>query len=180
MRGHFGHLAGVEADSAAAEPAGRVYDRWITAPLSPGLPIDRAYDVVVCADVLEHLAEPEALLPAIRGWLAPEGLLFVSLPNVANVTVRLSLLAGSFEYAERGILDRTHLRLYTRKSGRRLLEEAGFRVERTTATAMPAELAVPTLGRPPLRAPARALLSAAARSWPTLFGYQFLFEARRT
>jgi predicted TPR repeat methyltransferase len=170
----------VEADPSAAEAGKKIYDRWICASLAPGISLDRAFDVIVCADVLEHLPRPEELLPTIRGWLTPDGLLLVSLPNIANITSRLSLLAGRFAYADRGILDRTHLRFYTRKTGRRLLEEGGFRIGRIAATAMPAELGAPWLGRFPFRAPVRALLFGAAAAWPTLLGYQFLYEARRT
>ncbi len=178
MRGHFAHLTGLEADpAAAAEPGAKLYDRWIPSPLTPELSPGRTFDVVVCADILEHLAAPEEVLRAVGRCLAPGGLLLVSLPNVANVTVRLALLAGRFPYAERGILDRTHLRFYTRASGRRLLEEAGFRIHRVTASAMPLELAVAALRRIPLRAAARSLASASARAWPTLFAYQFVFEA---
>jgi len=134
--------------------------------------------VIVCADVLEHLADPARILASVREWLAPGGVLLVSVPNVANAAVRLSLLAGRFEYAEKGILDRTHLRFFTRKSGKTLIEKAGFRVVRIRATPVPAELALPVLGRSPLRPLSRGLASAAARVWPTLFGYQFLYDAR--
>jgi 2-polyprenyl-3-methyl-5-hydroxy-6-metoxy-1,4-benzoquinol methylase len=137
----------------------------------------RTFDVVVCADVLEHLEEPAAVLARVRSWISPGGALFVSLPNVANVAVRLALLAGRFEYAEAGILDRTHLRFFTRRSARRLVEEAGFRIRRLRPTPIPAELALPILGRGPLRGLVRAFFSAAAAAWPTLFGYQFVIEA---
>ena len=169
-------MAGLEADPAVRPPAG-VYDEWITDSLSADRSWSRPFDVVVCADVLEHLPEPDAVLARIRRWMAPDGVLLVSLPNVANVAVRLALLAGRFEYAETGILDRTHLRFYTRRSARRLVENAGFRIRSARATPIPAELAIPLLARPPLRAPARAIAAAAAAAWPTLFGYQFVLEA---
>ena len=136
------------------------------------------FDVVVCADVLEHLPRPEELLARIRAWLAPGGHLFVSLPNVANVTVRAGLLLGRFPYAEKGILDRTHLRFYTRKSARRLLEEAGFRVR---SRSPPPRCPTSSPSRPwaarPLSGPVRAFASGTAKLWPTLFGYQFVLEA---
>jgi hypothetical protein len=91
--------------------------------------------------------------------------------------VRASLLLGRFPYADRGILDRTHLRFYTRASARRLLEESGFGVLWETATAMPVELALPALGRPPLAGAVRAGARLLSAAWPTLFGYQFVFEA---
>jgi len=134
--------------------------------------------VVVCADVLEHLSDPASLLASARRWIAPQGLLLVSIPNVANLAIRLSLAAGRFEYTDTGILDRTHLRFFTRESANRLIDAAGFRVTKIRATAVPAELAVPVLSRAPLRGPSRGFFTAAARVWPTLFGYQFLFDAR--
>ncbi len=179
VRGRCAYLAGVEPDPTLPPDCREGYDDWrSTDALSAGS-WDAPFDAVVCADVLEHLPRPEELLARIREWLAPGGFLFVSLPNVANVTVRAGLLLGRFPYAEKGILDRTHLRFYTRKSARRLLEEAGFRVLRVSATAMPYELAVPALGRAPLSGPVRAFASGTAKLWPTMFGYQFVLEAQR-
>ena len=178
VRDHVAHLTGVEWDPAAASAATAAeYDRWITSRLSPELPVERQFDVVVCADILEHLSAPEELLDAIRGWLAPGGILLASIPNVANITIRLALLAGRFPYSDRGLLDRTHLRFYTRRSALRLVGDRGFDVKRVVATAMPVELALPFLGRLPLRPLSRSLTLAAARLWPTLFGYQFVVEA---
>ena len=186
-RGHLGravrdrcaYLAGVEADATVPADSRSAYDDWRQADALAPLDWDEPFDVVVCADVLEHLAEPEKLLDRIRGWLKPGGTLLASIPNAANVSVRLALLAGRFEYAERGILDRTHLRFYTRSTARRLLEGNGWIVRGVEATAMPYELALPWLSRPPLAAATRSFARASARTWPTLFGYQFLFEALR-
>jgi len=172
-------LAGVEPDPTLPPDARDGYDDWRPADaLAPG-DWSAPFDAVVCADVLEHLPRPEELLTRIHGWLRPGGTLLVSLPNVANVTVRAALLAGRFPYADRGILDRTHLRFYTRRSARHLLEGSGFRVRDVEATAMPYELAAAALGRAPLRGPVRAFARASARLWPTLFGYQFVLEAER-
>ena len=141
---------------------------------------EQPFDVVVCADVLEHLASPEALLARIHHWLHPEGILLVSIPNIANVSIRAALLFGRFRYTERGILDRSHLCFYTRSSARQLLD--GLRVSRASIepTAMPYELALPSLSHAALAAPTRAFAQATARAWPTLFGYQFVFEAVRS
>ena len=102
-------------------------------------------------------------------------------PRVAANT-RLSirgLLFGRFRYTDRGILDRSHLSFYTRSSARQLLEGSGFRVRAAEPTAMPYELAIPAVSRPPLVGAARDIAQATARLWPTLFGYQFVFEAVR-
>ena len=179
VRRRCAYLAGVEPDPSLPSECREGYDDWREADALSAGGWDAPFDVVVCADVLEHLPRPEELLARIREWLAPGGLLFVSLPNVANVTVRGALLLGRFPYAEKGILDRTHLRFYTRRSARRLLEDAGFRVHRVDATAMPYELAAPFLGRPPLAAAVRAFATGSAKLWPTMFGYQFVIESER-
>jgi 2-polyprenyl-3-methyl-5-hydroxy-6-metoxy-1,4-benzoquinol methylase len=179
VRDRCSYLAGVEADSGVPAAARALYDDWREADVLAPLTWDEPFDVVVCADVLEHLPEPEMLMDRIRGWLKPGGTLLASIPNTANLTVRLGLLLGRFEYAERGLLDRTHLRFYTRASARRLLEGSGLIVRRVEATAMPYELALPMLSRSPLSMATRSWARFSARLWPTLFGYQFLFEAQR-
>jgi predicted TPR repeat methyltransferase len=172
-------LAGVEPSGSVPSSSREGYDDWrATDALSAGN-WPAPFDVVVCADVLEHLPEPERLLARISAWLAPGGTLLVSLPNVANVSVRAALLTGRFPYADRGILDRTHLRFYTRDSGRGLLESAGFQISDVEPTAMPYELAWPFLARPPWSGLSRAFATGSARLLPTLLGYQFVFEALR-
>jgi len=172
------YLAGVEADPGVPAAARAVYDDWREADALSPLAWDEPFDVVVCADVLEHLSAPEDLLERVRGWLKPGGTLLASIPNAANLSVRLDVLLGRFEYAERGIFDRTHLRFFTRASARRLLERSGLAVRRIDATAMPYELAFPPLSRQPFAFLARSGARLTARLWPTLFGYQFLLEAQ--
>ena len=174
------YLAGVELDPEAAEEGAPFFDESLTGDLLEGVsgPWKELFDVIVAGDVLEHLPRPDVLLGSLRLLLGPDGVLLLSLPNVANITVRLGLLFGRFRYAPRGILDRTHLRFYTRKTGRALLEESGYRVLRIDATAMPVELAFPALSRPPFAGAVRTAALAAARLLPTLFGYQFVYEAR--
>lgn len=172
-------LAGVEPDLHLLPAARDGYDEWRACGAEDAGSWDRPFDVIVCADVLEHFARPEILLAKIRTWLRPGGTLLVSLPNVANISVRGALLFGHFRYAERGILDRTHLSFFTRSSARQLLEEAGFQVENADPTAMPYELAIPALASPPWSAPVRSFARLTARAMPTLFGYQFVIEARK-
>lgn len=174
------YLAGVEFDPEAAQEGARFFDQPVVGDLLDGIsgPFRERFDVIVAGDVLEHLPRPEDLLSALRPLLKTDGVLLLSLPNIANATVRFGLLFGRFAYARRGILDRTHLRFFTQATGRALLEGNGYRVVSVDATAMPLELAVPALGRPPLAGLARAAALSAARLWPTLLGYQFVYEAR--
>ena len=86
------------------------------------------FDVIIFGDILEHTKNPEEILQQAQGILKPEGRIIVSIPNVAHWRVRFGLLFGRFEYQEAGILDRTHLRFYTRKSGRTFVEKSGYRI----------------------------------------------------
>jgi 2-polyprenyl-3-methyl-5-hydroxy-6-metoxy-1,4-benzoquinol methylase len=179
VRDRCSYLAGVEPDRSLPPSAREGYDDWRTVDARHAGEWDRPFDVVVCADVLEHLANPEQLLARIHHWLHPEGILLASIPNIANVSIRAALLFGHFRYTERGILDRTHLSFYTRSSAHRLISDSGFRVTSVRSTAMPYELALPFLSHAALAAPTRAFAQSTARLFPTLFGYQFVFEAVR-
>lgn len=88
------------------------------------------FDQILLADVLEHLPAPEALLPRLPSLLEPGGSVVVSLPNIAFVRARARLLAGRWDYEPCGIFDATHLRFFTRATARRLLRDAGLRIER--------------------------------------------------
>src|SRR5215813_5876346 len=83
------------------------------------------FDVILFADVLEHLREPDATLLRVSPLLADEGAIIASIPNIAHGSVRLSLLHGEFRYRDKGLLDNTHLRFFTRDSVQDLFEETG-------------------------------------------------------
>jgi len=91
---------------------------------------DGAYDAILCLDFLEHLADPWSFLEAVKSKLSPSGCLIASLPNLRRVKVLWNLaVRGRFDYAEEGIMDRTHLRFFTRKSALELMNSGGFIVE---------------------------------------------------
>ncbi|HVE47627.1 MAG TPA: class I SAM-dependent methyltransferase [Acidimicrobiales bacterium] len=123
---------GVDGDarSLAAVPA-NVYEDVTRLDLDHDQPPwpHLSFDVVVAADVLEHLVSPVPALEALIRRLDHGGKVIVSVPNVANVVVRGRLLLGQFEYQDVGILDRTHLHLYTFATAQRLLEDCGLQVE---------------------------------------------------
>jgi 2-polyprenyl-3-methyl-5-hydroxy-6-metoxy-1,4-benzoquinol methylase len=140
--------------------------------------LPRGYDVMIAADVLEHLLSPERTLRMVHEALRPGGRLLVSVPNVAHLYVRLALLFGRFPYADRGILDRTHRVFFSRHSARELLAGCGFGIEREAVTTVPLPLAFPHWPAWLLRSGAW-LLEKVTRAFPQLFGYQFLVSARR-
>jgi 2-polyprenyl-3-methyl-5-hydroxy-6-metoxy-1,4-benzoquinol methylase len=166
------NVDGIEPDQDMATLAGReyraVYAQRIEDALSDLLPKrSGTYDVLLLLDVLEHLTDPWAVLAACRGFLRPGGMALVSIPNVAHWSVRKSLLLGRWRYDEHGLLDRTHLRFFTRRSARQLVTQAGWEVHHESAS----------LGQPPLlRIPNRRL--ALLERWSELFAVQFLFEIR--
>jgi len=176
----FDDIVGVERDPQRSAEAAQWYREHYTADVErQSLPAHlTGFDVVICGDVLEHLREPRDLLLALKPLLKQDGRLVVSVPNVANWTVRLSLLGGRFTYADRGLLDRTHLRFYTQRTARQLLESAGFAVESCDPTPIPFEHAL--AGFVPASA-ARAIEAGyflLAAAWKTMFAYQFVFVAR--
>jgi 2-polyprenyl-3-methyl-5-hydroxy-6-metoxy-1,4-benzoquinol methylase len=137
------------------------------------------FDRVLLLDVLEHLVEPERLLAHVGKALKPNGRLVVSLPNVANISVRLALLFGRFNYVERGILDRTHLHFYTRKTARALLESTGWEIVEAKLTVMPLELVIGLAPENKLMRAITETLALFTAIFPGLLGYQVMFLARR-
>jgi 2-polyprenyl-3-methyl-5-hydroxy-6-metoxy-1,4-benzoquinol methylase len=137
-----------------------------------------AYDTAIALDVIEHLKSPERGLAEIFRYLKGGGKLYASTGNVAFLPVRLALLLGWFNYGRRGILDLTHKRLFTVDSFRRLLTNAGFRIDHVTGFGPP--LADLASGRSRIFQIADRLLARLARAWPRLFAYQILIECTRT
>lgn len=137
------------------------------------------FDVVLFADVLEHLPSPQAMLLLAREALKPSGDLIISVPNVAHWSVRLEVLQGRFRYQESGIMDATHLRWFTRTSISALLKSAGFRVT-DYRVSLGAGLPDNKCRQPMswLSDNKRAhLLRWGCRHWPTLFGAQHVVKA---
>ncbi len=90
---------------------------------------NHTYDYIVCADVLEHLRKPERILDACRQLLSPTGQLLISVPNAGYCGLVAELMQGEFLYREEGLLDKTHLRFFTRRSLQRFLREQGWGIE---------------------------------------------------
>jgi O-antigen biosynthesis protein len=89
---------------------------------------EKSFDVIICADVIEHLKDPEEFLIRCKQYLKKEGKILICIPNVQYYYVLYCLLRGVWEYKERGIFDKTHLRFFTRKSIHALLEKVGLKV----------------------------------------------------
>ena len=134
-------VIGLEIDPEAALQAEQWAERVVVGDVDNielwDLVDDESFDVVTFGDVLEHLRDPLAILRKAVTKLKPEGFIVTSLPNVAHGDVRLALLRGSFEYREIGLLDRTHIRFFTRQTVRELLKGAGLVVVDTRRVIVP-------------------------------------------
>lgn len=121
-------VVGVELDPDMAEQAREFCERVIVGDLDvldlkAELDQER-FDAIVAADVIEHLKDPLSALTSLKPFLMPEGHLVISVPNIAHGSIRLALLSGRFEYREKGLLDSTHLRFFTRETLAKLLDDA--------------------------------------------------------
>jgi methionine biosynthesis protein MetW len=128
-------VTGVEIDRAAAAAAREngltVLEGSLEDPAFRAS-IDGRYDVVIAADVIEHLADPAPILDHFKRWLAPGGFVIVAVPNIATWTMRAQLFfRGDFEYQETGILDRTHLHFFTWHTLHALVRAQGWTVDAT-------------------------------------------------
>ncbi len=171
-------VVGVDvAEDAAARAA---TSRFYVANLDGGTwaPEERDFDYVIFGDVLEHLRDT-SILGRAKAWLAPEGKVLASTGNIALWFMRMQLMAGRFRYAPRGILDETHVRLYTRDTFCELITQAGYEVGHEDWTVIPIEKlaeAVPALQ--PVTSIVDSLQYLFARWRPNLFAYQFVVEAK--
>lgn len=170
----------VERDPGLAATAAGKCRRVLVADLERELPpLDGPFDAIVCGDILEHLSDPGRILAALTHHLAADGRIIISVPNVAHLWVRLQLLLGRFDYADRGILDRTHVRFFTRQSFLRLLAESKLAVVALIPTPVPLPLLVPERFHGAWLRALHALNALTARCWKSLFAYQFVAVARR-
>lgn len=123
---------GIDISSEAGKTATERLDAFwcVDLDLSPLPETGMKYDLIIMGDLLEHLKRPDIFLARIADHLAPGGKVIVSVPNIANYSIRLRLLCGEFRYTETGIMDRTHLRFFTWGSFKELVDQGGFFIEK--------------------------------------------------
>lgn len=136
-----------------------------------------SFDLVVLADVLEHLPDPLRVMRNVHSLLNPGSRIVISVPNVAHVSVRAQLFFGRFQYSARGILDSTHLRFFTRQTIMDLLTDSGFTIDQTTASSVPLELVWPVLTRSRFGRVLLALNDRLPGLWSGGFAYQNIVVA---
>jgi len=122
-------VCGIEFMEEAYSRAINVLDRVYLGNIETmALPFEDLYfDCIICADVLEHLVEPEAVLRKLDRVLAPHGVVVISIPNARNYEVIRMLGSGAWTYFEEGIMDATHLRFFTRTDFVKMIEAGGMK-----------------------------------------------------
>jgi len=171
-------VVGIEPDPASAAQAERSCEHVVIGSFESSddrAQIPGTFDFVIFGDVLEHLVDPWEALRAAHGLLSPGGVAVVSVPNVAAWPVRLGLLAGSFRYTDFGLLDRTHVRFFTRATAHELVEGAVFALERERLVHLERE---PGRVRRALPLASSIVDRALARLLPGLFAQQFVMRLR--
>ncbi len=125
------YLCGVELDPVAGAQASAILDELTIADLDTfDLPDGSTFDVVICADVIEHLKDPWQVLERVFAHVSTGGYLITSTPNLRNWQILRDLVVkGDFQYESQGLRDRTHLRWFTQKTIIEFHEKLGLRVE---------------------------------------------------
>jgi glycosyltransferase involved in cell wall biosynthesis len=183
LRAHGHEVTGVDIEEHAGVRE-RV-DSFVRADLDDGVPdeVGDGYDVIVAADVLEHVVEPDRLLGGLADRLAPGGSIVACVPNFGHWYPRLRSTLGRFDYDRRGILDRGHLRFFTRDSFEGMVEQTGYAVRRREFLTLPVEVAYRGGdAEPPAGLGAKVLHAfksvdrVGTRVRPTVCAYQLLYE----
>ena len=168
------HVTGVDVNEL--EGVRERTGAFFKADLNDGIPseVGTGFDIVLAADVIEHVMNPSVLINQIRRVLSPQGTALFCVPNIAHWYPRFRSTLGMFDYDQRGILDTTHLRFFTRRSLGRLVNQGGFAIRRIEPLGLPLD----ALGVDGTKARTVRLLDRLLSGlWPTMFGYQFLVEA---
>lgn len=129
--GYCSWTAGVET-YARRHPDNQSIDRFEQLDIEKGLPDipPSSLDLILCLDVLEHLNNPWETMHRLSTLLKPGGRWIISVPNIRNYRILMDLaFRGRFRYADAGILDRTHLRFFTRESLVEMVEATGAKVD---------------------------------------------------
>jgi 2-polyprenyl-3-methyl-5-hydroxy-6-metoxy-1,4-benzoquinol methylase len=157
------HITGIDIDRQATDIAKDSYDEIMVIDLenlinkSDEFKSNKKFKFIIFGDILEHTTKPEYLLKYFSNFLEGDGFVIVSIPNIANWMLRIRLLFGNFDY-KGGILDQGHLRFFTYRTARMLLEDNGYKI-------------ISVINNNQTR-----LFRFLGRLWKSMFAFQFVFK----
>jgi glycosyltransferase involved in cell wall biosynthesis len=162
-----------------SENTNKNFNRYYQYDLNKGLPEDikaeKPFDYILFLDILEHLLDFETILKNSKEHLRSDGRIIVSLPNFVNIYVRLNILLGRLPLADKGILDKTHLHLFTYGIIAKLLNKNGFVITGKKVTPIPIIEVLPAFLKKNLGYVMNLSLYILSRLFKRTFGYQFIF-----
>ena len=160
------YVVGLEKNQQRAKIAQRYCDKvFVGDAETMELPFKDYFDIILCADVIGYFRYPEKVLLKFRNYLKKDGYIVMSVPNIANWSVRLSLLLGNFSYRKTGILASGYIRFFTAKSIKEMLEQTGFKIKSFDITTN-------------LRGSRFGFVQFLAKLQKNLFALQFIIKAK--
>ena len=181
-------LFGIEIDEKAAKIAEPYYEEIIIGDVEDEnllKDINIKFDYILCMSVLEHLKDPKKILIRLKQFIKENGRVIIIIPNVAYWAIRLKLLFGNFDYEKgilggygKGIMDETHLRFFTYKTAKKLINDAGYKV---VYSSFDPDMGLPKFHGLLLRIPyGWKLLEKFYSINPKIFAFNFIFEIIRS
>jgi 2-polyprenyl-3-methyl-5-hydroxy-6-metoxy-1,4-benzoquinol methylase len=168
-------IVGLEPNKIYANEAEPYYTTLINCSLDEAsVEILSPFQVIILADVLEHMPEPHKSLSRLVSLQNKDSVFMISVPNIANIWVRINLLMGRFDYQSRGILDKTHLRFFTKSSFKKMVLESTLNINRLVVTPIPLNLVHPFFNETKGGRSLHRVLARFTQILPTLLGYQFV------
>ncbi len=139
--GHFGEaliqlknceVVGIDLDNDDVKAAKKILTAAYVADVNDMTTMKKygKFDIIIFADVIEHLVQPRVTLHNMKSLLNKNGRIVFSIPHMAHISVRLDLLAGSFPYKDKGLLDKTHLHFYDHNEVKSVFEDSGYQIKK--------------------------------------------------
>lgn len=170
---------GIERDYQASQKAKKHCQDVVIGDLEEmeKLPFkQKFFDYILLLDVLEHVKKPNKLLNLIKPYLKKNGLIIISVPNIAFLSIRLSLLFGRFEYKDSGLLDKNHLRFFTKKGLLNLIKSTKLHIKELDIASGFSQI---TLIGKYLNYVPKSWQYKISKKWDTLLAYQFIAECSK-
>ncbi|MBU1912327.1 MAG: class I SAM-dependent methyltransferase [Candidatus Omnitrophica bacterium] len=166
-------IIGIEKNISSIKQASEYYKEIIAIDLNKDcIPSLKPFVFIILADILEHLEEPAHILKKMQDLLKDGGKIIISVPNIANWTIRMKLAFGNFNYQDKGILDIGHLRFFTLKTAKDMIKNSGLEMTEFYSTPIPLQFII----KPRFIAwMMNEVYYAFTKLFPNFFAYQFVF-----